>query len=80
MPAILLKRRVLSRTKIVHSGFWVNTVRVEFDTSIGGEALQPGPVVQRIVDRLRGVPASGQFRELRLEPDTQPTSNGWLSA
>jgi len=23
MPAILLKRQALSRTKIVHSGFWV---------------------------------------------------------
>jgi len=30
MPAILLKRQVLSRTKIVHSGFWVN-LRIQRD-------------------------------------------------
>ena len=48
----------------------LNTVVVEFDSSILEKSLQPIPVVQRVADGLGGRATGGQFRKLRLEPDT----------
>jgi len=34
MPAILLKRQALSRTKIFHSGFWVYLLAGKLDLNL----------------------------------------------
>ncbi len=46
-------------------------VGVEVNAAIVEKAYQSIPVVQRIVDRVRGGAAGRQFRQLRLEPPTQ---------
>jgi len=47
----------------------LDTVVIEFDASVVEESLQPIPMVQRIPDRVGSWAASGQFCDLRFEPD-----------
>jgi hypothetical protein len=56
------------KTHWPHGAF--DTVVVELDAPVVQKSLQPFPVVQRVADSLSGRPTGGQFRELRLEPDT----------